>query len=268
MPAEKSFLRRAAAGYALAATVLCALVTDGCQFPDGQPMESPQNRAQIVDDGGWRTGALTGEFLQPLYPVKVPYPSFDTTFTALVKGPRYGYATPANRTPERGDLFIYGYLESGTSFSAQNIQFQDDITDLTKRKWQQTGTYKVGLNLGFKYWDVAKATVYFNDTYVGHGRAVLTYRTGSAIVASETGTVLSIGEPVWVQAGADLPTPITFAWTIDGTPLTGTSRSFIDTVYNTVGGREYFVTMTGSNGASVNKSWTIQIVCPDGGFIC
>lgn len=41
---------------------------------------------------------------------------------------------------------------------------------------------------------------------------------------------------------------------------------FALTVPNSVGNREYFVTMTGSNGQQVNRSWTIQIVCPDGGF--
>ncbi len=248
--------------------VVLGLLASACGFQVGQTIESPQNRAQIVDAGGWQTGALTGEFSAPLYPVKVPYPFKDTTFTALVKGPRFGYATPAARVPDRGDLAIYGDLENTPSFSVISAYFQDDPGDPTKRKWQQSGTYKVGFNLGPNHWDVAKATVHFGDTFTAYGRARLPYRTGSDIIASQSGNVHSIGEPIWVQAGADLPTPVSFAWSIDGTPLSGSWRSFIDTVYTTIGSRSYSVRMTGSNGQYVDRGWTIQIVCPDGGFFC
>lgn len=264
-----TIIERLAQQVARPGAVMVLLAIGACGYPVGQPVESPQNRAQIVDAGGWQTGALTGEFTAPLYPVRVQAPYTDTMFTAVVKGPRFGYATPAGHFPSSGDLVIYGSSELSSSFGAYSIGFVNDPTDATKLRWQQSGTYKIGFDLGFQLWDVAKVTVRFNDaTNTANGRAILTYRTGSSIVVSQTGSVHSIGEPLWVQAGADLPSPISFAWSISGTPLSGTSRSFIDTVFNTVGSREYVVTMTGSNGQHVNRSWTVQIVCPDGGFFC
>lgn len=232
------------------------------------PIESPQNKAVVMEVALWNSRQLQGEFSEPLYPMAIPSARFDTMFVAMVKGwapfsgPNLGIA------PSDGQLQFV--TASGFLLQHFHDDFLTDPSDFNKLVWMETGRYTAGTD-GSPRVDSARVKVHFCCGILdpSTGVALLPWKLTSDPSTISGTTAAEVGKQIWVHAVASgLVEPVTYAWELDGVSLPGVTGTFYATSFSTPGGRDFTVTMTGANSVQQVRNWSVFITCVGGALEC
>jgi hypothetical protein len=236
---------------------------------EGIPGQHGPTKAIIEDAFNFSSGGFGGYVDSPIYPVGIPYTFYDTTYSAIV--------TASNPTKDPfaflGVVFFGGEGALPVGCGVSNCT---NGHDQTFSQWQTdphgfkisapSGNYVVARSgttlLRQDYLDVYGKFWYQSTSYNFLGEATLPWRfyASTSNMAASSNAVFP-GEGFWLQATAQLPTPITYAWTVDDVPQSW-NGSFVNTSLTGHGYRTISATLTGSNSAQAVVSWTIFIKCP------
>lgn len=239
----------------------------------GVPVEHGPTKAIIQDVSGWSSAGMNGHLDTPLFPISLLYPDTLITFAGVVTGNHWSqYPHPWT------DLEIKFFGSNGVfppqgtfdewfnETSRHESHWYEDPAYPGKLTSKPDGNYRAGADGITVRKDLlyAQQRLLWQDgtttKALGRGDLPWKYTSQSAnIIGSHS--VVPKDTPIWIQATADLPLPISYAWTVDFEPMSW-STGFVTTSFPEIGDRDIQVTMTGANNVQVQRSWVVSVTCP------
>lgn len=246
---------------------LFAAVLLGCF--EGTKTEDPVTKAIVEDVFNFGAGELAGFVNTPVYPIAVPYTFYDTTYAAIVT------AASSAKDP-LGFLQAVFFPGVGPLPAGCGVTNCTNGTNHIYAAWQfdpagwkvsnPSGNYTVGRSgpdaSRQDYLDVYGQFYYQGAAWNYLGEAVLPWRFSYAAVSmAGSSNAVFPNEGFWLQAFAALPSPISYAWMVDGV-VQSWNTAFINTSLTGHGEHTITATLTGSNSAAAEVSWIVFVKCP------
>jgi len=247
----------------------CGCLQFSCLDPGHPPVQEGNTRIIFTGvSGAWSTVGLYGYLDDPRFPISVANIPVNVSYLAVITGNAEGTSPwPINTTgvkafgysgPPSGSFDSWYDPNASTSNWAEDTRYPGKLVTIPSGLYVAgkagTAQQKDKMFVQVELWYGSSST-----KSLALGELTWNYSSlNSLIIGSKSQMYPNDG--LWVQATADFPEPITYAWTVNDVSQSW-NGPFVWVEFAENGYKTITATLTGADNSTVVKTWNVWVIC-------